>query len=103
MFMQRSESPPLWMLGVRIECADDARQLTWLVERCGVARIRAAALRRTLGLAPRPAAIAAELELDIPDSPDLPDLPEFARRPDLGWNRLVPLRSWCRRELAGPA
>jgi hypothetical protein len=88
MFMQPSENPPLWMLGVRIECAADARQLAWLVERCGVARIRAAAVRRTLGLAPRPGAIAAELELRIPDPQDLPELA---------------LRSRHRRELVHPA
>ena len=102
MFMQPSENPPLWMLGVRIECAADARQLVWLVERCGVARVRAAALRRTLGLAPRPAAIAAELELRIPDPPDLADVRQVARRADQGWNRLMPLRSWYRRELVRP-
>lgn len=103
MFRQRSEDPPLCMLGVRIECRSDARQLAWLLERCGAAPIRAAAVRRTLGLAPRPAAIAAELDLRIPDQSDLPDLPELPWQPEPGWTRFAPLRSRRRREAVHPA
>lgn len=63
---QRQETEqPLWQLGVRLENPGDARQLAWLVRRCGAARVRAAAIRRAAGLAPRPQAVAAELRVDL--------------------------------------
>lgn len=69
MFLQwadeREMEPPLWRLGVRIESEGDARQLAWLVRRCGQARVREAARKRTADLAPRPLAVAAELRIDL--------------------------------------
>ena len=66
MFRRMSEELTLWRLGVRLETAADAEQLGWLVRRCGAQQVRLAALRRTLRLAPRPAAVAAELRLELP-------------------------------------
>ena len=57
----------MWRLGVRIESADDARRLSWLVRQCGEARVRAAARRRTADLAPRAQAVAAELRVELPE------------------------------------
>ncbi len=62
MFQPSIEEPPLWSLGVRIECADDIRLLSWLVRRYGERRVRAAASRRALAVAPRPQGVAADLE-----------------------------------------
>ncbi len=66
MFRRMSDELTLWRLGVRLETAADAAQLGWLVRRCGANRVRLAALRRTVRLAPRPAAVAAELRLELP-------------------------------------
>ncbi|WP_297913541.1 hypothetical protein [Thiomonas sp.] len=66
MFQPSIEEPPLWSLGVRIECADDIRLLSWLVRRYGERRVRAAASRRELPLAPRPQGVAADLEVRRP-------------------------------------
>lgn len=66
MFRRMSEESTLWRLGVRLETAVDAEQLGWLVRRCGANQVRLAAVRRTVRLAPRPAAVAAELRLELP-------------------------------------
>jgi hypothetical protein len=63
MFQPSVEEQPLWSLGVRIECADDIRLLSWLVRRYGERRVRAVAARRELPVAPRPEGVAAELEV----------------------------------------
>ncbi len=65
-FRQRIDEQPLWRLGVRIDTPEDLEQLAWLVQCRGAARVRAAALRRTALLAPRPPAVADELHLTLP-------------------------------------
>ncbi len=62
MFHPSIEEPPLWSLGVRIECADDIQLLSWLVRRYGERRVRAAASQRSQPMAPRPQGVAAALE-----------------------------------------
>ena len=87
MFRRMSDELTLWRLGVRLETAADAAQLGWLVRRCGANRVRLAAVRRTVRLAPRPAAVAAELRLELPSElqQDLrADYPELAARGALG-------------------
>lgn len=61
---------PIWnRLGIRVESAEDARQLHWLLERFDAGRIRHVAHCLKLRKAPKPERIARELGAQIPQSP----------------------------------
>ncbi len=59
-----SSQGPLSGLGVRIQNAQDAQQLRWLLSRAGEQAIRLAAQRLGARQAPRPHEVIAELGLE---------------------------------------
>ncbi len=69
MIQPLGDSEPFWSrLGVRVESAEDVRQLHWLLERFDAGRIRFVARSLRLRDAPRPERIARELGARIPET-----------------------------------